>query len=89
MIIRETFDIKEIYADMQLQFPPEELKPLKELEGLLKKGNYRLLEALENHIRVGYALIVESNNIIWIDYIAILKAFQCKGYGRKILQKLA
>ena len=82
----ETKDIKTIYNDMLKQFPKEELKSCEHLENLLGK-NYKAYLVIDNE-PVGYLLLFESEDFIRVDYVAVYKDFQSKGYGGKILECL-
>ena len=82
----ETKNFKDIYQDMQLQFPPEELKPYEHLKSLAGK-NYRVYQVCQT-LPVGYILLYETEKFIFIDYIAIYKNFHSQGFGSKILESL-
>lgn len=75
----------QIYADMQMQFPPEELKPFNVFVKLLSEGKLECLGAYDNLTQVGYLIFAKADEFIWLDYIAVKKEFHSKGYGRKIL----
>lgn len=74
-----------IYADMQIQFPSEELKPFNVFVKLLSAGKIECLCAYDNFTQVGYLIFAKAAEFIWLDYIAVKKEFHSKGYGRKIL----
>ena len=78
----------EIYTDMVLQFPPEELKSKETFCKLLKDPRYKVLGVYDKKLFAGYTIIFEGGNFILVDYVAILKNAQSKGYGSKILKLL-
>ena len=80
--------LKNIYNDLNEQFPPEELKGYEEIKKLIKNNRYELYLAKENDEIIGYTIIARLESIIWLDYIAVLKKFQGLGYGSKILKQL-
>lgn len=77
---------KFVYDDMLDQFPSNELKPY---ENFVKNfgNNYILYEIFDNR-NIGYIVLFEYLDYIFIDYIAIYKEFQSQGYGSLILEKL-
>ena len=76
----------QIYADMQMQFPPEELKPFNVFVKLLSEGKLECLGAYDNLTQVGYLIFAKADEFIWLDYIAVKKEFHSKGYGKKIFK---
>lgn len=76
---------KEIFLDMQEQFPPEEMKTLAEFNTLLKNNKYFLEVLYADNETAGYILYYKSE-FLWIDYIAVLKKYHSKGFGSKVLQ---
>lgn len=90
--ISDTNNFEDIYKDMLLQFPQNELKTFEVFFKLLsdKTLNYKLLLAKDNEKVIGYCLLYFDNeqNTIWIEYIAIYKEFHSFGYGSKIFETL-
>lgn len=87
--IKELKEIILIYKD---SFPSNERKSIKQLRNLMIKGNYKLLIARHkknNHI-VGFAFVYEikSNDMIWLDYIAISQKYQNLGYGKLLFNEI-
>lgn len=83
----EEFSI--IYKDMESQFPKSELKDYCVLENLLNTGVLQCIGAYDGNILVGYVLYVPlCESIKWIDYVAVKKEFQSKGYGTSIMKSL-
>ena len=85
-------DLPQIYADMEKQFPPDEMYKYKNLLHLLHGDKYKILLYKRNSDGelLGYALVytVENCNILWLDYIAILKEHQTHGYGAQLFNAL-
>lgn len=84
---QKTFET--VYPDMQEQFLPEELKDKELLSALLDSQTYDLWLAEETGIPVAYLLTCPYDNYIWLDYIAVFREHQSKGYGSKILPLLS
>ena len=86
-------DLQEVYPRYTEDFAKEEQKSSRQLEALLKGGNYKLLFAIDNAIEqiIGYAFIYEFACMpaIWIDYIAINKEHRGSGYGSEFFKKIA
>lgn len=84
--LKESKKYELVYDDMLEQFPRDELKPYK---NFVKNfgNNYILYEILEEQ-PIGYIVLFEYLDFIFIDYIAIYKKFQSKGYGSLVLEKL-
>ncbi|CEG25707.1 GNAT family N-acetyltransferase [Bacillus sp. B-jedd] len=86
-------DLQKVYPRFTEDFAPEEQKSYRQLESLLKEGNYQLLFAKDNTIEqiIGYAFIYEFATVpaIWIDYIAIHEEHRGGGYGSLFFKKIA
>ena len=81
-------DLPQVYADMEQQFPPDEMYKYKILLQLLHRGKYKVLlyKRDSDGAVLGYALVytIETCNILWLDYIAILKDYQSHGCGQRL-----
>lgn len=91
LILENTEYFSSVYEDMKIQFPADELKDFDCFIKLLNKPSYRLYSVVESdNVRVGYVICItdDKNKFLWIDYIAIYKNMQCKGYGHKIFYLL-
>lgn len=78
---------KEIFQDMEKQFPPEEMKLFEEFNTLFEKTPYKCEILFDAKSTVGYILYLE-NEYLWVDYVAIFSEFHSKGYGSKIFEIL-
>ncbi len=81
-------DFHGIYHDMLEQFPLSELKSFQTFADLIDEGIYDAIIAEENSVPVGYCLIFKNEKYIFLDYIAIFKVRQGKGFGGEILDML-
>lgn len=84
----DTAKFKNIFLDMKKQFPQSELKDFEAFKRLLNGNNYSLYIALDNSVDCGYCLLYENkkSKFLWLDYIAVLEKYHCKGYGQRILE---
>lgn len=87
MELVKTTDFKNIYNDMLSQFPPEELKSFENFQKIFGK-NYCAYDVVNGGTPVGYVILFESRDFIFIDYVAVFKEFHSKGLGGKILETL-
>ncbi len=80
----KTNDFVNIYKDMCKQFPPEELKT--DFNSIFGE-NYTVYSVIEK-VPVGYTILFETDDYLFIDYLAIYKDFHSKGFGGMILENL-
>ncbi len=66
---------------MKEDFPPYELKNLKKILRLTSEGKYQPFGIYEGNDLVGYAYLVNYENIIILDHFAILKEKRNDGLG--------
>lgn len=81
-LTREQIEI--VFNDyMQIDFPEDELKPLKRILEMLDDGVYFAAGLYDDDKLAGYAYFVRDkmNKTALLDYFAILKENRCKGYG--------
>ncbi len=79
----------EIYQDMEIQFPKNELKSYDVFVKLLNADVLECVGVYDKDYLIGYFLYTSlKNDHKWLDYIAIRKEFHSKGYGSKIMQCL-
>lgn len=92
IVLGDASNLASIYEDMKQQFPPCELLTYDTILELMKKDRYKLLmyRRLADYKVVGYALVykVEDSNLLWGDYLAIRKEFQCLNYGSGFIQAI-
>lgn len=82
-------DLDFIYPYLIETFPSHELKPYEAIKPLIEDGQYDILLAYDQ-VFIGYALVfcAEKNQILWLDFIAILPPFQSFGYGSLLFQRV-
>lgn len=79
-----------VYRDMLKQFPAAELKSFENFNNMFKNSNYCLYSVNDKDNAVGYFMLFKDlkSKILWLDYIAIIKEYQSKGYGHRIFEEL-
>lgn len=83
--------LKQVYVQMEKDFPPSELKSLQTIEELRARGVYDAWAAYgDDGTYVGYALVYHPNEgrEILLDYLAIEPGLHGHGYGQLMLQAL-
>lgn len=87
--------VSEIYTKyLQLHFPPEEVKPLKNIQRMWGAGSYRALGMFEQKENVseliGYAFfaLTPDHKMLLLDYLAIAESYRGKGMGSIFLQEM-
>ncbi len=93
IVLGGTEDFPQIYEDMKQQFPPCEIYRFKTFMQLLNNSKYKILlyKRNEDNALIGYALVymIENSNVVWLDYLAVLKEHQSKGYGNALFKALS
>lgn len=80
---------EEIYKDMLIQFPTEELKSKAHFQKLFESEDYIFSIICSNNDKIGYITHTKTESgHIWVDYYAIYREFQSSGFGSKALKKL-
>ncbi len=83
-------EVSVIYNDYMLKdFPREELKSLKKIIRLTDEKKYFSYGVYEDNCLVGYALFMTYENIILLDYFAIIKEKRGNGAGSKVINLLS
>lgn len=83
-------DLKRIFPLYEEDFPANERKSSQRLEELLDAGSYHLL-LLQQKIRgefLGYALVYQAEEVLWLDYLAIAESSRGLGYGSYFFQQI-
>ncbi len=83
--------ILNIYTDVAKQhFPKAELKPVAIINRLLEDGGYEGIGLFSQDKLVGYAFFVKvpHNDVLLLDYYAVLEEFRNGGTGSLFLQKM-
>lgn len=77
-------------GELKKAFPPEELKPLKAMEGLRARGCYDALGLWEGETLLGYALmwLEPGYPFALLDYLGTLEGMRSRGLGTKLLALL-
>jgi len=92
IVLGSTQDLPRIYEDMKQQFPPCELYQLKTIVQLINNNKYKILlfKRDEDQVLIGYALVymIENSNVVWLDFLAVLKEYQSYGYGNALFTAL-
>lgn len=92
LILGSREDFPNIYEDMKKQFPTCEMYDFKIFMQLLSDSRYKLLLYKHNADQaiIGYALVytVESSNILWLDYLAVVHGLGSHGYGSALFNEL-
>lgn len=79
---------------IHLHFPQEEIKPLKNIQRMWEQGAYRALGMYEQtgdtQILIGYAFyaMAPDCNMLLLDYLAIVEAYQGQGMGSIFLREM-
>lgn len=76
-----------------LHFPPDELRPLENLENLFSRGGYKglgLYECSKPRQLLGYALFIRVPDfpVMLLDFYAILEEYRCLGLGGIFLREI-
>ncbi len=85
---RKLSNYKEICQFMKRVFPKEELMPMWLIILLTLKKNYDFNVYYDNDLFVGILFTIESEDTLFVFYIAVNDEIHSKGYGSKLLQIL-
>lgn len=96
MYFVKKLDMSEITAvyneHMKFDFPPDELKPLSIITGLIKKENYICYGIYEKENICGYACFatasINDEICCLLDYFAVVRGMRNKGTGSQFLNLL-
>ena len=75
---------------LRVDFHESEVKPLKQIEGLIEKDNYVCYGFFEGEDLLGYTYFVKtkSSNTLLLDYFAVNKQYRSNGLGSKIIKSI-
>ena len=78
---------KTIYSFMKKQFPPDELKPLRAVEDLTRRGIYETYGLWAGETLIAYALLgCDPGRKYWLlDYFGVVPERQNAGWGGRML----
>ncbi len=79
---------KEICKFMKRVFPKEEVMPMWFIRLLTLKKDYNFKVYYENELFVGIIFTIDTNDTLFVFYIAVNDKIHSKGYGTKLLQVL-
>ncbi len=85
---RKLENYKEICQFMKRVFPKEELMPIWIIKLLTLKKNYEFKVYYDNDLFVGILFTIESDDTLFVFYIAVNDEIHSKGYGSKLLNVL-
>lgn len=82
-------DIKNVYnKHMKVDFPPEELKPIKVIQKLIDRKMYRCYGLYNNGDLLAYAFLANSKSYLLLDYYSVCAKYRSKGIGSEFLNLL-
>lgn len=68
-------------------FPPQELKPLSAIRGMVSDGEYRVLALCDGGDELGYICLWEDPPYVLIDYLCVPKDLRGGGIGGEMIAK--
>jgi len=83
--------LRELYlGEMKKAFPPDELKPLKAMEGLRAQRKYDALGLFDEEHLLGYAMLWLEPGVPFalLDYLGIIDGERSRGLGSELLKLL-
>ncbi len=87
--IIESKDFDLVYESYKDDFPKLEQIEKDAITEKLNEGHYKLYLGKDGSNIVGYILAYQEDNaFLWMDYLAILKEYRNKGYGKLFLNAL-
>lgn len=82
-------EFAEIYKQyMEQDFPADELKPLGEIESQRQRQTAICLGFFHQRHLAGYAVLQRSDDLLLLDYFAVLPRFRHQGLGTLFLRQL-
>ena len=84
-------ELKKLYEEeLKSTFPPEELKPFRDMEDLLDRGLYEPLGFFEGDRIAAYALLWAAPGVryVLLDYLGVTSARRGGGVGSAVLSTL-
>ncbi len=83
--VKQWAKIKEIYVEA---FPKRERKPFFTLKHSVKKGNARIMVAVEEEQLLGFVVLIPYRDMMMVDYLAVSSKIRSKGTGSFIMQNV-
>lgn len=87
-ISKNSHDYKEIANFMKRVFPKEELMPMWLINILSKRKNNKFSAFYDDDLFVGVLFTIETEDLLFVFYLAVNDEIHSKGYGSKLLQIL-
>ena len=81
-------EVRDIYNRyMKQDFPPQELKPLKNIERMRERGEYSCYGSFEDGRLKAYAFVAEprGGGMVLLDYLAAVSDERSAGHGSRML----
>ncbi|KYG95025.1 GNAT family N-acetyltransferase [Paenibacillus jamilae] len=78
-------EIKKIYDD---SFPKEEMIPYNKLVEISNDTDHLFYGIYDDYTLVGMNYLIVKNDMLYILYLAISKAYQNKGYGKAVVNEI-
>lgn len=82
-------EIIDIYNKYMVEdFPPDELKPLSSMLSMLDRGIYACYGLFKGETLLAYAYLTVLDDIVLVDYLAVVKEVRGSGIGSQFLLEL-
>lgn len=69
-------------------FPPQELRPIDAIRGMISEGYYRAMALCEGARELGYICLWEDPPYVLIDYLCVPRKMRGGGIGGEIIEKI-
>lgn len=81
---------KKLFPIYKAMFPPIERRYFYQIKSANKKGMSKIFKICVDNKIIGFLIanVLEENEYIGLDYLAILPEYQSKGYGSKAIMSL-
>ena len=78
----------EIYEEYTKLFPSEEQREWSKIKSTYEKGKEKFYKIMMDNKIVGFFMIEKLRDSYYIDYFAIFKQYQNKGYGTQAIKEI-
>jgi len=87
--ILDEAQVRSVYRQhMERDFPPAELRSLRNIEALTQRGEYRSLGLFDGEALLGYAMLICHGRDLLIDYFAIAEDRRGQGLGSALIRQV-